>query len=236
MLGRLAPGEFQFRMAGAVVCDAHKLSLRGHAFTSLWTEDDRLQVKIAMETMMRSADPVVINAAAEAGPYASSVEILLAPMIEAHRRRVDRVFGFFQPLLPLSVLHDRPLTTQHRSPARIDPPPPPPPPPAPPPPPPSFFLPPSPLPPPLPSPQFHQHPFQPLYHHIYSPFFSSDPRVTPCITCQAPARPISVGPKRAPANRASPVGGGGGGGGRPVIRVPFPVLITPPLGSTPGRG
>jgi hypothetical protein len=108
MLGRTAPGEYQFRMAGGVMCDAHKLNLRGHAFSSLWAEDDRLQVKIALESMMRSGEPVVINAAADAGPYASSVEILLAPMT-SDSEAANRVFGFFQPLLPLSVLHDRPI-------------------------------------------------------------------------------------------------------------------------------
>jgi hypothetical protein len=108
MLGRLAPGEFQIRMAGGVVCDAHKLNLRGHAFASLWSEDDRLQIKIAMESMMRSGEPIVINAAADAGPYATSLEILLAPMTSTGSEP-DRVFGFFQPLLPMSVLHDRPI-------------------------------------------------------------------------------------------------------------------------------
>ena len=108
MLGRMAPGEFHIRMAGGVVCDAHKLNLRGHAFASLWSEDDRLQVKIAMESMIRTGEPIVINCAADAGPYASSLEILLAPMT-SNTGEVDRVFGFFQPLLPLSVLHDRPI-------------------------------------------------------------------------------------------------------------------------------
>ena len=108
MLGRAAPGEFPIRMAGGVVCDAHKLNLRGHAFASLWADDDRLQVKIAMESMVRTGEPIVINCAADAGPYASSLEILLAPMT-SHSGEVDRVFGFFQPLLPLSVLHDRPI-------------------------------------------------------------------------------------------------------------------------------
>ncbi|MDB5453623.1 MAG: hypothetical protein JWO33_2201 [Caulobacteraceae bacterium] len=108
MLGRGAPGEYQFRLAGQVLCDAHKLSLRGHAFLSLWAEDDRLQLKLAMESMMRGGEPLVINAAADAGPYASSIELLLAPLRSANGE-IDRVFGFFQPLLPLSVLHDRPI-------------------------------------------------------------------------------------------------------------------------------
>jgi hypothetical protein len=108
MLERTAAGEYAFRLAGAVLNEAHKLNLRGHGFSSVWTEDDRLQVKIAMETMIRTGEPMVINAAADAGPYACSLEILLAPMT-GPSGKVDRVFGFFQPLLPLSVLHDRPI-------------------------------------------------------------------------------------------------------------------------------
>jgi hypothetical protein len=107
-LGHDAPGQYPIRLAGAVICDVHKISLRGYSFLSLWADDDRLQVKVALEGMMRSGEPLVVNAAADAGPYASSFELLLAPL-RGPSGLVDRVFGLFQPLLPLAVLHDRPI-------------------------------------------------------------------------------------------------------------------------------
>jgi hypothetical protein len=107
-LGHEAPGAYRIRLAGSLICDAHKIGLRGHSFLSIWADDDRLQVKIALEGMMRGGDPLVINASADAGPYASSIELLLCPL-RGPKGLVDRVFGLFQPLLPLSVLHDRPI-------------------------------------------------------------------------------------------------------------------------------
>lgn len=109
ILGRMAPGDFRFRLAGGVMCDAHKRNLRGEAFLGLWVADEgRLQVKISLEQMLRNGEPIVVNVGADAGPFATSIEIFLAPLAGPDGA-VDRVLGLFQPLLPLSVLHDRPI-------------------------------------------------------------------------------------------------------------------------------
>lgn len=108
MLGRLGPSDFRFRLAGGVLCDAHRQNLRGLSFAALWADEDRLHIKLALEAMVRTGEPVVVNASADAGPFATSIEVLLAPLL-GPEGQTDRVLGFFQPLLPLSVLHDRPI-------------------------------------------------------------------------------------------------------------------------------
>jgi hypothetical protein len=109
ILGRAAPGDYRVRLAGGVMCDAYKRHLRGEAFLSLWGADEgRLQIKVALEQMLRNGEPIVVNAAAEAGPFATSLELMLAPLA-GPTGAPDRVLGLFQPMLPLSVLHDRPI-------------------------------------------------------------------------------------------------------------------------------
>lgn len=108
MLGRVAHAEFRFRLAGGLICNAHHRNLRGSDFCDLWNDDDRLQIKLCLEQMMRNGEPVVLGASADAGPFASSVEVFLAPLMN-REGIIDRVFGGFQPLMPMSVLHDRPI-------------------------------------------------------------------------------------------------------------------------------
>jgi hypothetical protein len=108
MLGRAAPGEFRFRLAGAMVGQLHGRELRAHLVLPLWADDDRLQVKTAMESVLRRGEPIVITTEGHAGPFTTSLEILMAPLAGPDGS-VDRIVGLYQPLTPIARLQERPI-------------------------------------------------------------------------------------------------------------------------------
>lgn len=108
MLGRQAPGDYRFRLAGGLLSELHGQTLRGEDILPLWCEDDRLQIKKALEGVARTAEPIVITAVAEAGSHMIRLEILLAPLANAEGQ-VDRIIGLYQPLSPIANLNERPV-------------------------------------------------------------------------------------------------------------------------------
>ncbi len=109
ILGRAAPGEHLFRLAGGLVGDLHGRDLRGVDFGSLWSPTDRPRLTAALEAARRLAEPLVLTAEARTDQDVTvRIEILLAPL-RAQTQPLDRCLGLYQPLAPLSPLKGRPL-------------------------------------------------------------------------------------------------------------------------------
>lgn len=108
ILGRTAPGDFRFRLAGGLVSDLHGRPLRGQSGLSAWAEHDQPHLLAVMEGVHRTAEPVVVTAVAQAGPAKVTLEILLAPVANA-AGEIDRLIGLYQPLTPLAQLRDEPI-------------------------------------------------------------------------------------------------------------------------------
>ncbi len=109
ILGRTAPGQFVFRLAGALLTRLHARDLRRLDFASLFTAADRQAITTTLETARRAAEPAVlsIEARAEEG-LSAQLEILLAPL-RAPTLPPDRVLGLYQLLTPLAGLRDKPV-------------------------------------------------------------------------------------------------------------------------------
>ena len=104
ILGRAAPGEYLFRLIGGLPADLHRRDLRGVDFLSLWAAADRPRLSTAMEATRRTAEPLVLVAAARADQGAQvRLEILLTPL-RAEQYPLDRLLGLYQPLSPLAHL------------------------------------------------------------------------------------------------------------------------------------
>ena len=110
VLGRNAPGDYRFRLAGSIVEDLHGGIKRGAAALPLWAEDDRVQIKAVLEAVTRRCEPVVITALGEASPFSLTLEILFAPLA-GKDGQVDRLLGLYQPLAPIARLHERPIAS-----------------------------------------------------------------------------------------------------------------------------
>ncbi len=109
ILGRKAPGEHRFRLAGGLVGDLHKADLRGVDFATLWAPGDRPRLTAAMEAARRAAEPLAITAVARSDIGTTvRIEVLLAPL-RADTAPFDRCLGLYQPLAPLAPLHARPI-------------------------------------------------------------------------------------------------------------------------------
>ncbi len=107
MLGRRAPGEYAFRLAGGFVGDLHGRDLRGSEFTNLWAQNARLPVKTALQFAHRQSTPVRIAADVQAGVHTLPMDIVLLPLTNAEGV-VDRFLGIYQPNAPLARLRGLP--------------------------------------------------------------------------------------------------------------------------------
>jgi len=109
ILGRRAPGEFRFRLAGGLVGEMHHTDLRACDFADLWAPGDRPRLTAAMEAARRAAEPLAITAEARSDHGVSvRVEVLVAPL-RAETAPIDRCLGLYQPLAPLAPLRGRPV-------------------------------------------------------------------------------------------------------------------------------
>ncbi len=109
ILGRAGPGKCQFRLSGGLLEDLHGRDLRQADFLSLWSDYDRAQLQLALESALRRGQAMVIEAEGETQEGQSAdFEILMAPMI-SHTGEVDRFLGLYQPTSSLSRLLGRPL-------------------------------------------------------------------------------------------------------------------------------
>ncbi len=108
ILGRAAPGQYLFRLAGGLVTDLHARDLRRKDFLSIWAPVDRPRLAAALEASRRAAEPLVLTAEARTAEGLSArFEILLAPL-RAEGSPQDRVLGLYQSLSPLASLRGKP--------------------------------------------------------------------------------------------------------------------------------
>ena len=109
ILGRAAPGQFLFRLAGGLVSDLHQRDLRRSDFLSIWALADRSRLAAAMEAARRAAEPIVLTAEARtADGLTARIEILMAPL-RADGIPQDRFLGLYQSLSPLVLLQGKPI-------------------------------------------------------------------------------------------------------------------------------
>ncbi len=107
ILGRAAPGQYLFRLAGGLLTDLHRRDLRHKDILSLWAPTDRPRISAGIETARREGEPMVVMAEAQAdGGLTCRLEILLLPL-RADGAPSDRCLGLYQPLSPLTALRGR---------------------------------------------------------------------------------------------------------------------------------
>jgi hypothetical protein len=108
MLGRQGPGRFNFRLVGGFVGDLHDRDLRQASFLQLWRAEDRASLQMAIETVRRRPEPLVVSCEAHAQTGAAmGMEVTVAPLM-APGGEVDRFIGLYQPTSPVAELMDRP--------------------------------------------------------------------------------------------------------------------------------
>jgi hypothetical protein len=107
MLGRRGFGDYRFRLAGAFPSDLHGRDLREQRLTELWEPEDRHPLQMALETVRRRVEPLVIDC--DAWPEYGlpvRIELMMAPLTGLSGD-VDRMIGLYQPLSPTAVLMSR---------------------------------------------------------------------------------------------------------------------------------
>jgi len=111
MLGRLRPGQYQFRLLGDFITDLHGRDLRREDFLRLWKADDRTSLQMALEAVRRRAEPLVVTCRAHAqSGCGMSMEIALAPLSGSDGER-DRFLGLYQPISPVAdLMGDAPVS------------------------------------------------------------------------------------------------------------------------------
>jgi hypothetical protein len=111
MLGRLGPGQYQFRLAGDFVGELHGRALRQQDFLHLWQAEDRTSLQMALEAVRRRGEPLVVtcHAQAQAVP-AMRMEIALTP-VSGSNGEVNRFLGLYQPTSPVAKLMGQPVTS-----------------------------------------------------------------------------------------------------------------------------
>ncbi|MDR3507670.1 MAG: PAS domain-containing protein [Caulobacteraceae bacterium] len=104
ILGRRGFGDYGFRLVGGYVADLHGRDLRDENILNLWEPEDRAPLQMALETIRRRAEPLVISCDAwpEFG-LAMRLEMMLAPLT-GMSGDVDRMLGLYQPTVPSTVL------------------------------------------------------------------------------------------------------------------------------------
>ena len=109
ILGRAAPGQFLFRLAGGLVSDLHQRDLRRNDLLSVWAHADRPRLSAALEAARRAAEPIVLTAEGRtAEGLTAKIEILMAPL-RADGVPQDRFLGLYQSLSPLVLLQGKPI-------------------------------------------------------------------------------------------------------------------------------
>jgi hypothetical protein len=109
ILGGDGPAADTFRLAGGLLFDLHARELRGLSFLGLWPYPDRSAVAKALADARANGRPVILEASAwTAEGYEASLEIVLAPLADAHGA-IDRVLGLYQPTSSLRGLLGRPV-------------------------------------------------------------------------------------------------------------------------------
>ncbi|MDB5455892.1 MAG: hypothetical protein JWP92_1477 [Caulobacter sp.] len=108
ILGRERAGLYPVRLVGGFVSDLHGRDLRGEDSLGLWALSRRLEIKGALETARRRAEPLVIDADIRAhGAPTVGLEVMLAPLTGADGL-TDRFLGLYQPMAMMQRLRGRP--------------------------------------------------------------------------------------------------------------------------------
>lgn len=109
ILGRHAPGDWRFRLAGGMIVDLHGREVRGEDGLRLWPAQQRLRLSACLEAARRRGQAFVATARGSAGIGRSvELELLFAPL-SAHPGQTERCLGLYQPLTPLAHLAAQPL-------------------------------------------------------------------------------------------------------------------------------
>ncbi len=107
ILGRRSFGDYRFRLAGAFLAELHGCELRDASLFDLWEPEDRHPLQMALETVRRRVEPLVIDC--DAWPEHGlpvRIELTMAPLTGLSGD-MDRMIGLFQPLSPTAVLMTR---------------------------------------------------------------------------------------------------------------------------------
>jgi hypothetical protein len=107
ILGRRGFGDYAFRLNGGFVADLHGRDLREENVIGLWEPEDRAPLQLALETIRRRVEPMVIDC--DAWPdygLPLRLELMLAPLT-GPSGDVDRIIGLYQPTAPVAVLMGR---------------------------------------------------------------------------------------------------------------------------------
>ncbi|QUD89883.1 PAS domain-containing protein [Phenylobacterium montanum] len=107
IVGRRGFGDYGFRLAGAFLADLHGRDLREENILNLWEPEDRHPLQMALETVRRRVEPLVVDA--DAWPEYGlpvRIELMMAPLTGLSGD-VDRMIGLYQPLSPTAVLMNR---------------------------------------------------------------------------------------------------------------------------------
>lgn len=107
ILGRRGFGDYAFRLTGGFIADLHGRDLRDESLINLWEAEDRAPLQLALETIRRRIEPLVIDcdAAPDFG-VPLRLEMMLAPLT-GPSGDVDRMIGLYQPTAPTAVLMRR---------------------------------------------------------------------------------------------------------------------------------
>ena len=109
ILGRRGFGDFAFRLNGGFVADLHGRDLREESIINLWEPEDRAPLQLALETIRRRIEPLVIDCDAwPAHGLPLRLEMLIAP-ITGPGGETDRMIGLYQPMAPVAALKGRPV-------------------------------------------------------------------------------------------------------------------------------
>ena len=111
ILGRRGFGDYGFRLAGGFLSDLHGRDLRDENLLNLWEPEDRHPIQMALETVRRRIEPLVVDC--DAWPdfgLPVRLELMMAPLT-GPSGDVDRMIGLYQPLGPTAVLMNRKIQT-----------------------------------------------------------------------------------------------------------------------------
>jgi hypothetical protein len=109
MTGRMAAGQYPFRLVGGFVADLHGCDLRQDNLLRLCDAVSRPPLQLALEAARRPPHPVVADCEAITDDgLRLSMEIVIAPLI-GPTGEIDRFIGLYQPTSPVAALRGRPV-------------------------------------------------------------------------------------------------------------------------------
>jgi len=107
ILGRRSFGDYAFRLTGDLLSQLHGRDLREEALLDLWRREDRRPLQMALETVRRRVEPLIVDCDAWPGDgLPVRIELMMAPLTGASGD-IDRMIGLYQPLSPTAVLMNR---------------------------------------------------------------------------------------------------------------------------------